>query len=603
MAMNLTTPEAVAFLIGPPLCLILVALFISWRYRLQVQATMAANSAADFESAGLAHAESANAPEINAPLRIHWIHADSDPAEPSGPLYKAIALGQIRQRRNWIFLAVWGAATLHFLFSCIAVVLALAHTSLWFRLFYAYALALPELVLCLTAISASLRLWLVSLGVYTIIGLAFVPMAPRASHFLEFFEAVSLMIGVQIVAVLLVLRKSMRPIVGFVAALVLFGVLETGIIFAFFRRSIVAGSLMQGTHSFLLPIAGNILAVVCFIAVIRSRSMLKASLALMAAAGAAYALERVWPPLSHYAAVVEALPLLVLCFSVVWLIFRGLKALQSRRIITSDLLHLYLGWGLLTYFDLGLASSGDHRGLLWRVALAAAAFPIVAATLQFLLWRYSRKLERSPVKRLLLLRVFGRPRAAFTLLELLRDTWRLFGSIDLITGPDLAPWIVSPAMFEAYLRARVKDLFLKSSEEVDCEISRFDRNILSDGRYPINELRCFSNVWRFAVQRLAAHADVVLMDLGGFSNTHHGCVFELTQLLNLVPLARILLLADRRTDLEALRKVIHHSWASLSATAPGRTCANPELQVLVLQSLNPAARNPLTSRLLIAARA
>ena len=65
---------------------------------------------------------------------------------------------------------------------------------------------------------------------------------------------------------------------------------------------------MQGTHSLVLPIAGNILAVVCFIAEIRSRSMLKPSLALVAAAGAAYAAERVWPPLSHYAAVVEALP-------------------------------------------------------------------------------------------------------------------------------------------------------------------------------------------------------------------------------------------------------------------------------------------------------
>ena len=61
--MNLTTPEAVAFLIGPPLCLILVALFISWRYRLQVQAAMAANSAADFESAGRGRHGAANAPE------------------------------------------------------------------------------------------------------------------------------------------------------------------------------------------------------------------------------------------------------------------------------------------------------------------------------------------------------------------------------------------------------------------------------------------------------------------------------------------------------------------------------------------------------------
>jgi hypothetical protein len=80
-------------------------------------------------------------------------------------------------------------------------------------------------------------------------------------------------------------------------------------------------------------------------------------------------------------------------------------------------------------------------------------------------------------------------------------------------------------------------------------------------------------------------------------------VFELTQLLNLVPLARILLLADRGTDVEALTNVIHHSWASVSTTAPGRTCTYPELQVLVLESLSPAAQKPLASRLLIAAGA
>lgn len=483
------------------------------------------------------------------------------------------------------------------------MVSGLEHVSLWLRVLYAYALALPTLVLCLFAISGSLRLWLVSFIVYTIVGLAFVPMVHRVSQLLGFLEVLSVIVGVQILALVFVLSKTMRPIAGFVSALVLFGVLESEILFAFYRSSMISGSFMAGTYPFVSSLVANILGIFCFIAVIRSKFMFRRYVGLVAVAAGAFGMEKVWPPLAHYADVVEALPFLVLCCGSVWLIFRGLKALQSRRVVTSDLLHFYLGWGLLTYFDIGLASSGNDRGLPWRVALAAAAFPILVMVLQFLLWRYSRKLERSPVKRLLLLRVFGRPRAAFTLFELLRDTWRLFGSIDLITGPDLAPWIVTPAMFEAYMRGRVKDLFLKSSEEVDREISRLDRRILSDGRYRINELRCFSNVWRFAVQRVAAHADVALMDLRGFSDSHRGCVFELTQLLNLVPPERILLLTDKRTDVEALTNVIHHAWANLSTTAPGRSCDNPEIHVLISESLNPAAQKPLVSRLLIAAGA
>ncbi len=601
MTINLTTPEAVAFLLGVPLCLTLVALVVSWRYRLQVQTAMAENSGAGLESTGSDQAESANGSVVPPGLAIRWIHAESDPAEPSGPLYKAIALGQIRQRRNWIFLAVCGAATLHLVLSSIAVVSTLEHVSLWLHLLYAYALALPTLVLCLFAISGSLRVWLVSFLLYTIVGLAFVPMVHRISHLSGFLEVLSEIVGIQILALVFVVSKTMRPIAGFVSALVLFGLLESGILFAFYRSAMISGSLRPGTYPFMSSLVTNILGIFCFISVIRARSMFRRYLGLVAVAAGAFGMEKIWPPLARYADVVEALPFLVLCCALVWLIFRGLKALQSRRIVTSDLLHFYLGWGLLTYFDIGLASSGNHRGLPWRVALAAAAFPILVMVLQFLLWHYSRKLERSPVKRLLLLRVFGRPRAAFTLFELLRDTWRLFGSIDLITGPDLAAWIVTPAMFEAYLRGRVKDLFLKCSEEAEREISRLDRRILSDGRYPINELRCFSNVWRFAVQRVAAHADVVLMDLRGFTNSHRGCVFELTQLLNLLPLARILLLTDKRTDVEALTNVIHHAWANLSTTAPDRSCASPEIQVLVLESLNPAAQKLLASRLLIAA--
>jgi hypothetical protein len=47
-----------------------------------------------------------------------------------------------------------------------------------------------------------------------------------------------------------------------------------------------------------------------------------------------------------------------------------------------------------------------------------------------------------------------------------------------------------------------------------------------------------------SIIRLLPHADVVLMDLRGFSKINLGCIFELTQIVNLVSLDRILIIVD-----------------------------------------------------------
>lgn len=76
---------------------------------------------------------------------------------------------------------------------------------------------------------------------------------------------------------------------------------------------------------------------------------------------------------------------------------------------------------------------------------------------------------------------------------------------------------------------------------------------------------------KLASSRLASESDAVLMDLRGFSIHNRGCIYEITELINLVPLERVLLLIDGRTDEEFLRQTAEQAWDDMRATSPNRS--------------------------------
>jgi len=158
-------------------------------------------------------------------------------------------------------------------------------------------------------------------------------------------------------------------------------------------------------------------------------------------------------------------------------------------------------------------------------------------------------------------------------------------------------------MLEAFVRRRVEALYLKTTNEVDRQVTRLDRRLQGDGRYPINELYCFASAWQTAIVRLVPGADLVLMDLRGFSVAHAGCVFELNQLVNLVPLRRIVLLADRLTDMCALEETLQGAWRNVHHSAPSAGEQNPVVDLLMLSNLGETTRRFLASWLVSAAKA
>jgi hypothetical protein len=206
-----------------------------------------------------------------------------------------------------------------------------------------------------------------------------------------------------------------------------------------------------------------------------------------------------------------------------------------------------------------------------------------------------------PVKRLLLLRVFGKADKRERLLEVLANTWRRVGRIDLIAGTDLAMRTLSSLMLEAFLLRRVDDMFLKTNDEVDCRLESLQSGLEADVHYPVNSINCYANAWQHAVARLAPESDAVLMDLRGFTQENQGCAFELAFLVQRVALPRIVLLTDHTTDVQVLEDVVHAAWVNLPADSPNVHDPQPALIVLSFGSRSESAARALFLLLLRAA--
>jgi hypothetical protein len=102
----------------------------------------------------------------------------------------------------------------------------------------------------------------------------------------------------------------------------------------------------------------------------------------------------------------------------------------------------------------------------------------------------------------------------------------------LIARPRRAAFVYAVAAMEQLMRKRD---------------TRPDRDL----RFRVNERFCYDDTWKMVLSRLVDESDAVLMDLRGFSRQNAGCVFELHELVRLVPLDQVVFIVDRRTD-EAL---------------------------------------------------
>ncbi|HEY7611815.1 MAG TPA: hypothetical protein VH764_02375 [Gemmatimonadales bacterium] len=247
-------------------------------------------------------------------------------------------------------------------------------------------------------------------------------------------------------------------------------------------------------------------------------------------------------------------------FALLWIRRRYERKQVSDESITFDAIWLLFG----VEQSIGLAFEGA-----WWVASGLVAFAgyklVTFLALSSLL---SRSGGDDSNARLLLLRVFALGRRSERLFEAVGAYWRHAGSIQLIAGPDLITKVIEPHEFLDFLSGRLARRFVDGPETLERRFSEMDLRRDHDGRFRVNEFFCHDDTWRDVLARLVSQGDTVLMDLRSFSPANAGVAYELGELLDRVPLERVVFAIDRTTAREYLRQIVEQACGRLRATSP-----------------------------------
>jgi hypothetical protein len=259
-----------------------------------------------------------------------------------------------------------------------------------------------------------------------------------------------------------------------------------------------------------------------------------------------------------------------------WWLLKALGRRYQARRMSDQALTLDSMWLL---FGVVQSITLAFEGWAW-VFTGLAAFAIYKAVcaLGFAIAGVGRNPIASPT--LLLLRVFALGAKSERLFDALSKRWLRAGSISMIAGPDLVMSTVEPHEFLDFMGGDLSRQFVRGSGDLDARLHDMAQGPDLDGRYRVNEFFCYADTWRETMRKLAAGADVVLMDLRGFTQSNQGCLFELQQLLDAVHLGRVVFLMDDTTDRAFLERSLIEAWRRVPAGSPNRSLRAPEARLL-----------------------
>jgi hypothetical protein len=281
-----------------------------------------------------------------------------------------------------------------------------------------------------------------------------------------------------------------------------------------------------------------------------------------------------------------------------WFVIGSIRVLYQRKKIGEHSVlidTIWLVFGIV--YSMALAVQGP-----WWILSGLAAFVLFKLLVITGFRAFGRKkaAERSGL-RLLLLRVFALGKRSETLFEVLSGSWRTVGSIQLIAGPDSATSAVAPHEFLDFLGGKLARRFIDSGRTLDLRIDQMDLAPDRDGQFRATEFFCHDDTWKLTLARLADESDAVLMDLRGFSQKNPGCVSEINELFNLVPLRRLVFAIDETTDQPYLRQTMQQAWAQLKDRSPNHRLSAGQVSLVELSRMSTNGLHNLLDALCAAA--
>jgi len=217
-------------------------------------------------------------------------------------------------------------------------------------------------------------------------------------------------------------------------------------------------------------------------------------------------------------------------------------------------------------------------GLEWALVMGGAWLAFKGT------WWLSGRLlppPAGPGAGLTFLRVFALGARTEGLLHALAQEWRHVGSIQLITGLDLADRVVHPHQFLDFLGLRLRRHFVHDAGSMSEALAAAKRTPDPDGRYRINNFFCHADSWQAVLPHLVAEGDRVVMDLRSFTRERNGCAHELGYLVRQVPLSRVVLVDDSTTDLAYLDELFEQLMADVATDSPNHGARPDAIEPLV----------------------
>ena len=273
--------------------------------------------------------------------------------------------------------------------------------------------------------------------------------------------------------------------------------------------------------------------------------------------------------------VVLALAAIVVCF-IGYLALRAVGLLYRAQRVSDQSIQVYAVWLVFA-----LAQS-PPPGMPYG-CLAAFVLYVVVVRLGLRMFG-NRRPAGSPVPRLLFLRVFSLGKRSEAVFDAFTRTWRYTGPVRLIAGPDLATTTVELHEFLDFLGGRLQRRFITGPAALDQRLAEISARPDPDGRFRVAELFCHADTWQMTLRRLVGDCDAVMMDLRGFTSNNAGCIFELHELLDTVPLDRVLLIVDHTTDQGFLADVLRQGWLCINPESPNRPDADPRIRLYRLDT-------------------
>jgi hypothetical protein len=281
-----------------------------------------------------------------------------------------------------------------------------------------------------------------------------------------------------------------------------------------------------------------------------------------------------------------------------WVILGSLRQMYERKQLSERSITVDTIWLL---FGIVNSTSLVFEGPRWIVSglVAFIVFKSVAAA-GFRMLRGGRNRE-SAGPRLLLLRVFALGRRSEALYEAIGKSWRTVGSVQMIAGPDLATTTVEPHEFLDFLTGKLARRFIDFAATLDLRVSQMDLQADRDGQFRVSEFFCHDDTWKLTLARLADDSDAVLMDLRGFSQANDGCVFEIHEILNVLPLGRVVFVVDETTDQPFMRRTMQRAWRQLKDRSPNHRLSAGQIALVQLSGLDARGMRNLLYAISVAA--